>query len=117
MFADVVVGGTVGLLISSDGAHPGVSTLRLSGEIDLATVEQLREAITREIQLDVVAAVLIDLDHVTFLGSTGIGALVQGRRLARRHGKRLEVANAQGVVRRVLEATGTWQYLTGDESP
>ena len=107
----------MGLLISSDAAYPGVSMLRLSGEIDLTTVEQLREAITREIERDVVAAVLIDLDRLTFLDSTGIGALVQGRGLASRHGKRLEVANAQGVVRRVLEATGTWQYLTGDESP
>jgi anti-anti-sigma factor len=106
----------VGLLISSDAAYPGVSTLRLSGEIDLSTVEQLREAITREIERGEVAAVLIDLDGVTFLDSTGIGALVQGRGLASRHGKRLGVANAHGLVRRVLEATGTWQYLTGSES-
>ncbi len=107
----------MGLLISSDAAYPGVSTLRLSGEIDLTTVEQLREAITREIERDVVAAVLIDLDRVTFLDSTGIGALVQSRGVASRHGKPLEVANAHGLVRRVLEVTGTWNYLTGNESP
>ena len=107
----------MGLLISSEAAYPGVATLRLNGEIDLTTAEQLGEAIIHEIKRDDVAAVLLDLDHVTFLDSTGIAALVKGRRAADQHGKRIAVTNAHGLVRRVLDATGTWNYLTGTESP
>ncbi len=107
----------MGLLIASDAAYPGVATLTLAGEIDLTTAEQLGEAIVREINRDDVAAVLLDLDHVTFLDSTGLAALVKGRRAADQRGKRIAVTNAHGLVRRVLDATGPWNYLTGTEYP
>jgi len=107
----------VALLISSDAAYPGVATLRLTGEIDLTTVDQLGEAIANEINRNDVAAVLIDLDQVTFLDSTGIAALVKGRHAAERHGKRIAVTNAHGPVRRVLDVTGMWIYLTGHDAP
>jgi len=107
----------VALLISSDAAYPGVATLRLTGEIDLTTVDQLGEAIANEINRNDVAAVLIDLDQVTFLDSTGIATLVKGRHTADRQGKRIAVTNAHGLVRRVLDVTGTWNYLTGPDAP
>jgi len=107
----------VALLISSDAAYPGVATLRLTGEIDLTTVDQLDEAITNEIRRNDVAAVLLDLDQVTFLDSTGIATLVKGRHAADRQGKRIAVTNAHGPVRRVLDVTGTWNYLTGHDAP
>lgn len=105
------------LLISSDAAYPGVATLRLTGEIDLTTVDQLCDAITNEIKRDEVAAVLVDLDQVTFLDSTGIAALIRGGQAADRQGKRIAVTNAHGPVRRVLDVTGTWNYLTGHDTP
>jgi len=34
-----------------------------------------------------------------------------------RHGKRIAVTNAHGPVRRVLDVTGMWIYLTGHDAP
>lgn len=75
----------VPLTIAAHTVYQGITHLTLAGEADLATVEPLREAITRAVQAvhgEHVAGVLIDLHAVRFLDSTTIGVLVEGRRLA-----------------------------------
>jgi len=103
----------MGLTISSPATHDGAQRLVLSGDIDLATVSALREALTRAVKADTVTAVDVDLTQVDFLDSTGIVALVEGRRLADGAGKGYRVAGAHGMVRHVLEITGVLDYLGG----
>jgi anti-sigma B factor antagonist len=104
----------VALTISSDVPYPGLVTLTLAGELDLASGDALRDCITEAVKSPDVDAVLVDLQGLTFLDSTGIGVLVAGWRLARDSGKRLRVDNAHGMAREVLRITGVWSSLTGD---
>lgn len=80
-------------------------TLAASGEVDLATVDEfLAEA---NACLDEAAeAVEIDLGEVTFIDSSGIGALVRIRNAARDRDKVLVLTNVPASVERLFAVTG-----------
>jgi anti-anti-sigma factor len=105
----------VPLSVVTHTVYQGTTQLTLTGEADLATVEPLRAAITRAVQTEQVAGVLIDLHAVSFLDATTIGVLVEGRRLADEAGIGYRVVNPGGIVRYVLEVAGVLQYLGGDQ--
>jgi anti-anti-sigma factor len=79
--------------------------LTLAGEIDIAQVEMvLTEA---HACLEGPAPVLeVDLADVTFIDSSGLGALVQIRTAARDRGKSMELHRVPPSVVRLLEVTG-----------
>ena len=92
----------------------GVLCLAVAGEVDIATSGQLDAAIRESIDAGNVTQLLVDLDQVTFLDSTGIQALLDGRDRATEHAIAFRVMNPHGVVRRSLEITGLLAILTND---
>lgn len=90
-------------VVETRAGDPGV--LVVSGELDIATVDQL--ATEARTALDSATSVLVlDFSGVTFVDSTGLGALVRIRNEAERHGKRVDLVGVRREVRRVLELTG-----------
>lgn len=84
--------------------------VRLSGEIDAETGVSLRDAVAsfdprrhRSIELD--------LSAVTFIDSSGIGALVQARRVADEGGARIVLVHPSHPVVRVLALVGLEGYF------
>lgn len=91
--------------------------LKLSGELDLSTVEKLREHIFRPEVLDA-REVRVDLSEITFLDSSGIGVIVTACKLVRIAGGSFSVTcGAKGTVRRVFEIDGLIDYLQVADSP
>jgi len=89
--------GPVEFHVAADAtAHPPVVTVW--GEVDLATVAPFRDALSEAIETGA-DELVVDLNHVTFMGSTGIRELVRIHDAARR----IEVRVAPGIVRRALE--------------
>jgi len=81
------------------------STLAVSGEVDIATVEEfLTEA--RECLDGPVEVCQIDLGDVTFIDSSGLGALVRIRAAAHDRGKQVVLTNVPAAVGRLLDVTG-----------
>lgn len=89
----------------------GVTTLEVAGEVAMESVDPLREAITAALDADQLRMLVVDLDSVSFLDSTGITVLVEGRRLADQRGAAYQVINPHGIVDRVLQATQVLDYL------
>jgi anti-sigma B factor antagonist len=58
----------------------GAATVVLSGELDVATVPMLEAALLEQLQQR--PAVVIDLSELSFIDSSGIGALIQAKRTA-----------------------------------
>lgn len=89
--------------------------LAVDGEIDMASAGGLETALRAVIREARTAglAVVVDLDRVTFLDSTGLRVLVVSSQLARAAGIALRVVNPRGNVRRVLQLTGVLEVLTG----
>lgn len=104
------------LTITSHAPYPSLLTLTLVGELDLASAEALRGAVTDAVKSEEVDAILLDLGGLTFLDSTGIGTLVAGWRQAGDSGKRLHIDKAHGMVREVLRITGVWPTLIGADN-
>lgn len=65
--------------------------LTLSGEVDLATVPVLRNALVRLVGDAPGVTVAVDLDGVTVLDDTGLGLLLGAAGRAREHGGDLVV--------------------------
>jgi anti-sigma B factor antagonist len=85
--------------------------LALDGEIDLASAKALREAIHAAARDRDIATVIVDLESVVFIDSTGIATLIDGRKFADVCTTTYRVVNPRDLVRRVLEITGVLSHL------
>lgn len=77
----------------------------LVGEVDIAKAEAVIRALEEAATPDAVRRLCCDLSGVTFLDSSGIGALVSARRTCEDRGIEMVLVGASGSVRRVLALT------------
>lgn len=84
----------------------GDYTLHPQGDIDVATVEQQRGQWLAAVDERRPQRLVIDMTDVTFLDSTGLGAIVALQRRQRAHGGVVAIANAAPPVERILQLTG-----------
>lgn len=87
------------------------SVLAVTGEVDVATVPRLRE------QLHGLVAqgskkIVVDLDGVDFLDSTGLGVLVGALKRVRSNEGDLYLVCNQPRIRKVFEVTGLTKVFT-----
>ena len=92
----------------------GEVTLLLTGEIDLATVGDLRAAAAR-IMSAPPRRIVLDLAGVTFCDSQGLSALISLSRDLRAAGSQLVLTRVGGFVTRLLDVTGLWAAFECDE--
>jgi anti-sigma B factor antagonist len=84
--------------------EPGYVVVTVAGEVDIATVAQLRERLAA---LAVSGVPLVaDLDQVSFIDATGLGALAGAAREAAEHGTSLHLVCSQPQTRRLFRVTG-----------
>ncbi|WP_205863897.1 STAS domain-containing protein [Planosporangium mesophilum] len=84
----------------------GTVVIEVRGEIDLGNAERLRGALADTATSVRPVRVVVDLMQVTFIDSTGIGALAVGRNTARSVGAAFEVRNPPPFVRQQLRMMG-----------
>jgi len=82
----------------------GVSRIVLSGEFDLAGIERFDDAIAA-VEARSPSAIVVDLDGLQFMDSSGLRALVTADDRAQRAGRRLAIVPGPPHVRRVFEIT------------
>ena len=82
----------------------GVVIAAVAGEIDISTVARLRERLYE--LADNGGTLIVDLNRVTFIDSSGLGALVGTARRVAEHGGSLYAVCAQPQPRRLLWTTG-----------
>jgi anti-sigma B factor antagonist len=95
------VGGEIRCHLAADGGH---QVIRVSGDVDLSTVEVMR----RSLQSLTTAAgerIVLDLREVDFIDSVGISSVVEQDARAAAAGARLELVTNPRVDR-VLRLTG-----------
>lgn len=85
--------------------HDDVALLRVLGEVDVSTAPRLRQQLV-ELAVSGHDRVVVDLDSVELLDSTGLGVLVSGLKRFRTLGGDLRVVCAQPRIRKVFEITG-----------
>jgi anti-sigma B factor antagonist len=88
-------------------SHPpglDATVLAVEGELNALTSPALRERIAEALD-DGARAIAIDLTHVRFMDSSGLGVLVGGLKSARLHGGNLVLAGPGEQVRTLFEIT------------
>jgi len=91
--------------------HGECAVLGVTGEVDVATSPLLRDALL-DPQLDATGLLVVDMEAVTFLDSTGLSALVAGHKRFDRAGGALHIVVDHPHVMRVLEVTGLHEALS-----
>ena len=77
----------------------GVATIALSGELDLAAVPILTENLA-PFEGNGVSTIVLDLQDLTFIDSSGLLAFVEARRRALSNGDRLVMSGANPAAQR-----------------
>ncbi len=80
--------------------------MSLDGELDLATVPRLREAAIAELGDPDCAGLVLDLEHLTFLDSTGLGCWIELRNRAEDAGKAMQLRDIPLAARRTVTIAG-----------
>ena len=110
-----------GFAVTTEAQGPGVVSVRVSGELDLASRPAFEDGVTEA--LDSGCRILLDLSDVSFIDSTGLAAIIRAARRAEKLGAELEIApGLSPQPQRLFELTGVSAHLpfaspTGRASP
>ncbi len=94
----------------------GVRLLRLTGEFDLAGVDQFERLLTAD-QTTEAATFVLDMRGLTFIDSSGLRALIMADQRVRAEGGRFIVVRGPDRVNEVLEMTGVAQRIELVDEP
>ena len=100
-------------------AQDGIEVIDVQGEIEIYTAPRLRELL-----IDLVSQgsyqLVVNLDKVGFLDSTGLGVLVGGLRRVRAHDGSLDLVCTQQRILKIFRITGLTEvfgiYQTVDQA-
>ena len=90
--------------------RPDAYVIRLDGELDLAGCPGLELAL-EEAEASQGGRIILDLERVTFIDSTGLTALLSAGRRSAANGNRLEITRGGGQVADMLRLTALDQTL------
>ena len=93
--------------VTTPGAD-AAPVLAVSGDLDISGVDEFLDHAERLVDAGA-AEIEVDLGGVTFIDSSGLGAMVRLQRTATAAGRQLWLSNVPRPVTRILELTG----LTG----
>jgi len=86
-----------------------VLVLVVEGEIDIATAPLLEQQLSSG-EAGSASAVIVDLDRVTFIDSTGLRVLVS-HALSETNGSRLQLTRGSAQVQRLFAVSGMLEHL------
>jgi len=93
------------LSIQEHAAGEGRTVVEVSGEIDVYTAPKLREALLNLVESGNYR-LIVDMEGVEFLDSTGLGVLVGGLKRVRAHDGAIDIVCTQGRILRIFKITG-----------
>lgn len=92
-------------LMLNERAAGDVTVIEVSGEIDVYTAPRLREKIIALVDAGRYRLV-VDMERVEFLDSTGLGVLVGGLKRVRAHEGGIDLVCTQDRILRIFRITG-----------
>ena len=85
--------------------NSGWTVVNIYGELDVSSSPRMREILI-ELVSDGSTRLVLDLDGVDFLDSTGLGTIISALKRARTHGGDLRLVCTQARITRLFQITG-----------
>ncbi len=104
------------ITLATSTPSPGKVVLEVGGEVDMLTSPQLRAAVLEQFETEGVGTVVLDLDGVTFLGTSGLAVLIEVREAAQTSGVDLRLVCTARRVLRPLTIAGLVPLFNVHES-
>jgi stage II sporulation protein AA (anti-sigma F factor antagonist) len=88
-----------------------VLIIRLSGELDHHTAEELREKVTNTLESESVRHIVFNLEHLTFMDSSGLGVILGRYKQIKNLGGKMIVCSISPTVKRLFEMSGLFKIV------
>jgi len=90
--------------------------VKLSGELDHHTAEELKEVINREWEKDLTCNIIFDLENLSFMDSSGVGVIMGRYKQVSKTGGKIALCNLSPHLKKVIELSGLLKlvYLYGN---
>ncbi len=93
------------LTLNVHSEPPGCTVIEVGGEIDVYTAPKLRERLVSLVE-EGSYQLIVDMESVEFLDSTGLGVLVGGLKRVRAHEGWIDLVCTQSRILRIFRITG-----------
>lgn len=93
------------LTLNVHSEPPGFTVIEVGGEIDVYTAPKLRERLVGLVESGSYR-LIVDMESVEFLDSTGLGVLVGGLKRVRAHDGSLDLVCTQERILKIFRITG-----------
>ena len=80
--------------------------IKVKGDLDLVSAQQFKQVVERSIVKGRTKNIILDLEEVGFIDSSGLGVILGRYKNLRNRGGRLSIINPQPQVTRLLELSG-----------
>lgn len=88
-----------------------VLCIRLSGELDHHTAEELRSRVMDTLEINQVHHIILNLEHLTFMDSSGLGVILGRYKHVKSLGGEMVVCAISPVVKRLFEMSGLFKII------
>src|SRR5919201_6216887 len=92
------------IVVEEGVGEVGVAVVRPQGRLDMQSAPRLRQELSQLAERGR-HRVVLDLEGIGFMDSSGLGAIISGLKAARQKGGDLRIARANEQVRLVLQLT------------
>jgi anti-anti-sigma factor len=94
----------------TEQSRNGSVFLALRGDLDIATIPQLEQALERAREAS--QTLTLDLRELTFMDSSGLRVILSEHQRATDSGRKVSIVPGPSAVQRVFELTGTTELLS-----
>lgn len=92
--------------------HKDTLVVKVAGELDLVAAERFRSVVDSDLDRRQVRNLVLNLEGVSFIDSSGLGAIIGRYKRVARQGGAVVIAGAQPQVKRLLEMAGMMRIVT-----
>lgn len=88
-----------------------VLCVRLSGELDHHTAEEVRQKVTEMVDAHSVQHILLNLEHLSFMDSSGLGVILGRYKQVKNRGGEMIVCAISPSVKRLFDMSGLFKII------
>lgn len=85
--------------------------VRCQGELDMHTAIQFREGVQGQLRQKAISNLILNLDEVSFVDSSGLGVILGRYKEIRQRGGQMILVRLQPQVHRVFELSGLFKIM------